>query len=146
MSETTPESPNRNAYLPGSNVLVFSNDKGFIDHHRSILLSIGFVPITATTLDAALTVLRIMVIELVIVDEQAGTYETLRALKQGGDGGESVPVLFVSQSSDAASQCQAPDLGSAGYLDRPAFQDDVVRVLLAHCNRGGNPLWGPQKN
>ncbi len=146
MSGTTPKPPIPDAYWPGLDVLIFSNDKEFIDHHRAILLSIGFAPITATTLEAALAILGVMAIELVIVDEQAGALETLRILKQAGDVGQSVPVLVVSQSSDTELRRQALELGAECYLDRPAFQDDVVRVLLAHCTRGGSPLWGPQQN
>lgn len=117
-------------YLPGLDVLVFSNDLGFISHHRSILLSIGFVPIVATTLKATLAVLRSQTIELVIVDEEAGPQETQRILKQARDNSPKVPVLVVSSSSQAELRRQALDLGAAGYLDRSAFQDDVVQALL----------------
>lgn len=132
--------------MPGSYILVFSSDKGFIGHHRAILLSIGFAPIAVTTLEAALAVLRTMAIELAIVDEEAGALETKRILQRARDGRQDVPVLVISQNSDTELRRQALELGAAGYLDRPAFQDDVVRALLAHCARSGNPLWGPHQN
>lgn len=146
MSETTQRSAIPEAHLPGSDVLIYSSDKRFIHHHRAILLSIGFAPIAVTTLEAALAALRVMVIELVIVDEEAGAVETQTVLKRAKDDGQNIPVLVVSQSSEGELRQQALDLGAAGYLDRPAFQDDVVRALLAHCSRGGNPSWGPLPN
>ena len=146
MSEATPKSLSPGTYLPGSDVLIFSNDKGFIDHHRTILLSIGFAPITVGTLEAALAVLRVIAIELVIVDEESGALESRSILKGAMDNGLSVPVLVVGQNFNTESRRQALDLGAVAYLDRPAFQDDVVRALLVQCSRRGIPLWGPQYN
>jgi len=131
--------------LPGCDVLIFSNDLGFITHHRSILLSIGFVPIVATTLEAALAVLRLIAIELVIVDEGAGVQETQRILKQNRDDSPKVPVLVVSSSCNAELRRQALDLGAAGYLDRSALQDDVVQALLPDRPLRGDTLQGPQR-
>jgi len=132
-------------YLPGLDVLVFSNDLGFITHHGSILLSIGFVPIVATTLKATLATLRSKAIELVIVDEEAGVQETQRILKQARENSPKVPVLVVSSSSHAESRRQAVDLGAAGYLDRSALQDDVVQALLPDRPRRRESSRGPQR-
>lgn len=146
MSKAIPKSLLPESYVPGTDVLILSSDREFINHHRAILLSIGFVPITATTLEAALAVLRMIVIELVIVDEEAGTPESQSILIQARNNGQRVPVLVVSQRFDPQSRREALELGAAAYLDRPAFQDDVVQALLAHCTRRGNTLWGPQHN
>lgn len=132
-------------YLPGLDCLVFSNDLGFISHHRSILLSIGFDPIVATTLKASLGVLRSKAIELVIVDEEAGTQETQRILKQARDSSPKVPVLVVSSSSCEQLRRQALDLGAAGYLDRSALQDDVVQALLPDRPLRKDSSQGPQR-
>ncbi len=146
MSETTQNYLTSDTHEIGSSVLIFSSDKGFIDHHRTILLSIGFVPITVNTLEAAVAILRMLVIELVIVDEDADVLETQGILKRAADEGQNVPVLVVSTGADAELPLQAIKLGSAFYLNRPAFQDDVVRALLAHCDRCGHPFWEPQQN
>ena len=132
-------------HSPGLDVLIFSNDLGFISHHRSILLSIGFVPIVATTLEATLAVLRLTAIELVIVDEGAGVQETQRILKQNRDDSPKVPVLVVSSSSNAELRRQALNLGAAGYLDHSAFQDDVVQAILPDRPRRRDSLGGPQR-
>ena len=146
MSDTTRKSHFSDPQTLGSDVLIFSSDKGFINHHREILASIGFVPITATTVEAAIAVMGLMAVELVIVDEQDWGIDTRKILSQARSNGQSVPILVVSRQPDAEVRRQALDLGAAGYLDRPAFQDDVVRALLAHCARGKNPLWGAQQN
>lgn len=146
MSEMTARFPVPNTYNPGFDVLIFSGTKPFIDHHRTILLSVGFVPITANTLEAALAILRMTVIDLVIVDEATGVSETLKILESAGDGWRKIPVLVVSQGFDAKLQRLAMELGAAGYLDHPAFQDDVVRALLPNRDHAGTSLWGPQQN
>ncbi|MEJ2009379.1 MAG: response regulator [Acidobacteriota bacterium] len=132
-------------YTPGLDVLIFSNNLGFISHHRSILLSIGFVPIIATTLKATLAVLRSTALELVIVDEEAGVQQTQRILERIRDDSPKVPVLVVSPSSDAELRRQALDLGAAVYLDRSALQDDVVQALLPDRPLRGDSLQGPQR-
>jgi ActR/RegA family two-component response regulator len=146
MSQTT-----QNFFTPdtneiGSTVLIFSSDGSFIDHHRAILLSIGFVPITVHTLEAALAILRVMAPELAIVDEGVGAVDIQRILKRAAENGQNVPVLIVGSGADAELGIQAIEVGSASYLNRPAFQDDVVRALLAHCDHCGHPLWGPEQN
>jgi two-component system response regulator RegA len=146
MSETTQNYLTADTCELGSNVLIFSGDKSFIDHHRAILLSIGFVPITVQTLEAALAILRVMAPELAIVDECVGAVDIQKILKRARDYGKNVPVLIVGSGADAELGIQAIELGSASYLNRPAFQDDVVRALLTHCDHCGHPLWGPEQN
>jgi DNA-binding response OmpR family regulator len=145
MSETT-IFPIPNAYNHGFAVLIFSSDKSFVDHHRTILLSIGFVSITVAELEEALAILRLTAIDLVIVDRDAGVQETVQVLERARDGWCSIPVLVVSQVFDAELQRLAMELGAAGYLDHPAFQDDVVRALLPNRSRTGTSMWGPQQN
>jgi DNA-binding response OmpR family regulator len=146
MSETIPRFFTSDEHLPDTEVLIFSSNAKFIDNHFNMLLSLGFVPITVTTLEAAVVILRMTVIELVIVDEETGVPETQSLLGWVRDNRQGVPVLVVSQRSNDVLRHQALELGAAGYLDRPVFQDDVVQAILAHCARGGNPLWGPQFN
>lgn len=146
MSQSTQKPYISDSQMPGAEVLILSNNRAFIKHHRAILLSIGFVPITVNALEAALAIMHLIVIELVIVDEEAGPLEAQKVLKRARDDGRDVPVLVVSQSPNAELQHQAMELGAVGYLDRPAFQDDVVRALLVHCSRRNNRLWGAQQN
>lgn len=146
MSNVTPKPLLPESYIPGSDVLIFSSNAEFVEHHRAILLSIGFVPITAGTLGAALAILRLMLIELVIVDGEQGAAETHSILERARDGRPNVPVLVVDQTSDEELGRWVLDMGAADYLYRPALQDDVVRALLVHCGRVGNRLWDPQPN
>ncbi|MEJ2009276.1 MAG: hypothetical protein P8Z30_14165 [Acidobacteriota bacterium] len=133
-------------FNPGLDVVIFSSNWDFIDHHREVLLSIGFGPIAATTPEATLAVLRLTAIELVIVDERVGVPETRRILKQTGNDSPKVPVLVVSSSFNAELRRQALELGAAGYLDHPALQDDVVLALLPDRALTGNSLWGSLQN
>lgn len=146
MSKPTPEFPIPDTFNPGFDVLIFSSDKEFVNHHRSILLSVGFVPLTAPTLEDALAILMTTVIDLVIVDDGAGLTETTQILERAREGWRGIPVLVVSKGIDAELQRLAAKLGAAGYLDHPAFQDDVVRALLPNRSRTATRLWGPQQN
>lgn len=146
MSKPTPKFLLPESEVPGSDVLIFSSSPEFVEHHRSILLSIGFVPVAANTLGAAFAILRLMLVELVIVDGETGALETQSILKRARDDRPNVPVLVVDQNPDVELGRQALELGAADYLGRPAFQDDVVRALLSHCTPDGSHLWGPQQN
>lgn len=146
MSNLPLNPPLPESYIPGSDVLIFSSNPEFVEHHREILLSIGLVPVMAPTLGTALAILRLMLIELVIVDGEAGAGETQSILKLAREDRPSVPVLVVDQSSDPEWGSAVLGMGAADYLGRPAFQDDVVRALLAHCARLGNRLWEPRPN
>lgn len=131
-------------YIPGIDVMVSSHDPEFIEHHRAILLSIGFAPITATNLDAALAILRVMAVELVIVDAETGPQETRKIVEQAKGDVRPVPVLVVGRNADEESRRQALSLGAADYLDHPAMQDDVVQAILPDRPRTRNSSWGPQ--
>lgn len=146
MKRTQPKPFIVGPYLPGIDVMVYSNDAGFIDHHRAILLSIGFAPITATSVEMALAILRLMAIELVIVDGETGVPETRRIVKQARREGRHVPVVVVGRKSDEESRRQALELGAVDYLDHPAMQDDVVRAILPDRPLTRDSLWGPQQN
>lgn len=131
-------------YLPGIDVMIYSCNGSFIDHHRAILLSIGFAPITVTNLEAALAILRVMAVELVIVDAETGPQETRKIVDQAKGDGRHVPVLVVGRKSDGESRRQALKLGAADYLDHPALQDDVVQAILPDRPRERKSSWGPQ--
>jgi len=131
-------------YIPGIDVMIHSCNGNFIDHHRAILLSIGFAPITTTDLEAALAILRVMAVELVIVDGETGIQETQKILKQARSNGHKVPVLVVGHNSDGEKRRRALELGAADYLDHPALQDDVVQAILPDRPRPRNSSLGPQ--
>jgi len=146
MSDPVPKPLLPESYIPGSDILIFSGNPEFVEHHRAVLLSIGFVPIAANTMGAALAIMRLMLIELVIVDGEAETLEIQSILRRARDDWPSVPVLVVDQNPDVEFARQVLNLGAADYLDRPALQDDVVRALLIHCASVGNRMWEPQPN
>ncbi len=119
----------------GCPVLIFSSDEDFVDHHRRTLLSLGFVPITAATAEAALAVLRLSVIALVVVDEDEGLCASREILRRAREIQQHAPVLVVGQSADPESRHQALTLGAAEYLEHPVLRDDVVQAFFPHGSR-----------
>ena len=122
--------PDRREDAAGCPALIFSSDWDFIDHHHRILSSLGFIPIAATTPEAALAVLRLEVIALVVVDEGDGLTSSRKVLRRAQETQQHAPVLVVSRCTDPESRCQALALGAAEYLEHPVFPDDVVQAFL----------------
>ncbi len=119
----------------GCPVLIFSGDQNFVDHHRRTLLSLGFVPIAAASAESALSVLRLLVIALVVVDEDEGLCESRMILKRAREIQQHAPVLVVSQRADPESRHQALAMGAAEYLEHPVLPDDVVHAFFPRDSR-----------
>lgn len=132
-------------YIPGIDVMIHSCSGSFIDHHRAMLLSIGFAPITTTNLETALAILHVMAIELVIVDGETAIQETQKILEYAMSDGRKVPVLVVGQDAGDEPRRRALALGAADYLDHPALQDDVVQAILPDRPRRSKASLRPQE-
>ena len=116
--------------MPGCAVLIFSPDRSFIEHYCGMFMSLGFKPVIATTVEAAVALLRLLVVALVVVDEESGKIESGQILRRSRDMQYHAPVLVFGGRSDPDFRCQALALGAADYLDHPAFPGDIIHALL----------------
>src|SRR5690242_1289204 len=82
MGRQVSEFSTRTEGAEGCVVLVFSTDRDFLEHYRGVFLSLGFVPITAATVEAALAILRLMVVAFVVVDQSSGMEADRNILKR----------------------------------------------------------------
>lgn len=132
MSSMTQESfiPNKGEDVPGCAVLIFSTDRTFIEHYRVLFRSLGFSPVTVTTPEAALAILRLMVVALVVVDFEDGPFDSRQILEGARSTQYYAPVLVIGRKSDQDFREQALALGAADYLDHPAHPDDIIHALL----------------
>lgn len=126
-SSSTPES------AEGCVVLVYSTDRDFLEHYRGVFLSLGFVPITAATLEAAMAILRLMVIAFAVVDQSSGIEANRNILRRIQISQPHAVALVVAEESDPHFRREALALGAAEYLHHPADPKDFAHAFhLVH--------------
>lgn len=116
--------------MPGCAVLIFNANRAFIEHYCGMFVPLGFKPVIATTVEAAVAFLRLLVVALVVVDEENGKVESEQVLQHSRNMQYHAPVLVIGGRSNPDFRSQALALGAANYLDHPAFRDDVIHALL----------------
>jgi ActR/RegA family two-component response regulator len=129
MIQEIQESSNLAGDVAGCVVLIFSKDRSFLDHYREIFVSLGFVPITATTAEAALAILRLMVVAFVVVDQSSGIPESRKILEHARDAQRHGLVLVIAREANPHFRCEALALGAVEYLIHPVVPDDFVHAL-----------------
>lgn len=119
----------------GCAILIYSRDRAFLDYYRAMFLSLGLAPVTATTSEAALAILRLVIVAYVVLDEEAGHEGCRQVMHRACRTQRHAPVVVVSRKPDPDFQSQAMTMGAADYLNHPAFPDDFVHVLLPDRQR-----------
>ncbi len=114
----------------GCAVLVYSSDRVFLDYYRTMVLSLGFTPVTATTPEAAVAILRLMIVASVVVDAEGIGEGFRRVVRRAREAQQHAPVVAVSRKLDADFRHQVKAMGAADCLKHPALRDDMVHVLL----------------
>lgn len=133
MGRQASESLTRTEGAEGCVVLVFSTDRDFLEHYRGVFLSLGFVPITAATVEAALAILRLMVVAFVVVDQSSGMEADRNILKRVQSAQPHALALVIAQQPDADFRREALALGAAEYLRHPADPKDFAHAFHLVC-------------
>ena len=126
MAQQASESLRRAQRAEGCVVLIFSTKDEFLEHYREVALSLGFVPMTVETPDAAIAILRLMVVAFVVIDQSSGIQATRTILKRVQQDQAHALALVVAQEPDPRFRREALSLGAAEYLDHPAAPEDFV--------------------
>lgn len=114
----------------GCVVLIFSSDRLFLDYYRTMFLSLGFSPVTATTLQAAKGVLRLAIIVYMVVDLGEGIQTSREIIHYARETQCHAPVVVMGRKPHQDSHPVATDLGATDYLEHPALLDEMVQALL----------------
>lgn len=114
----------------GCVVLIFSSDRMFLDYYRTMFLSLGFSPVTATTPQAARGILRLAIIVYMVVDLDEGFQTSRDIIRYARETQSHAPVVVMSRKSDENLQHDRADLGATDYLEHPALLDEMVQALL----------------
>lgn len=114
----------------GCVVLIFSSDRMFLDYYRTMFLSLGFSPVTATTLQAARGILRLAIIVYMVVDLDEGLQTSREIIRYARETQSHASVVVINRRSDENLQPDRADLGATDYLEHPALLDEMVQALL----------------
>lgn len=119
----------------GCAILICSTDRKFLDDYRTLALSLGLTPVTATSPEAAVAILRVMIVAYVLLDAQDGLEACRQVMHDARETQHEAPVLVVSGKSNPNFRDQAASMGAADYLEQPDFPDDVIQALLLSSRR-----------
>lgn len=120
----------------GCVVLVFSTDRDFLEHYRGVFLSLGFVPITAATVEAAMAILRVMVVAFVVVDQSSGMEANRNVLKRVQHAQPRALALVIADALDPHFRYEALSLGAAEYLHHPVDPKDFAHAFHLDYEEG----------
>lgn len=124
----------------GCVVLIYCSDRSFLDYYRAMFISLGLSPVTATTPEVAMGVLRLAVVGFVVMDEAGGLSECRMVMRRAGELQHQGTLVVIGRDPDQIFRHEAIALGAAEYLDHPALPEDIIRALLpshpsAHAQR-----------
>lgn len=125
--------------VEGCVALIFSGDREFLDHYQELFMKLGFAPVTASTPEAALAILRLTIVTFVVVDQGGRIFESRGVLERARETQRHAPALVITRKPDPNFRHEALALGAVDYLDHPAHPDDIVHALLASSTRLQRP-------
>lgn len=114
----------------GCAVLIYSEDREFLDYYRAMFLSLGLSPVTATTSEAARAILRLMIVAYVVVDADGGLERCRQVMHRARETQHHAPVIVLSQKPDSDFRHQAMLMGAADCMEHPAKSDIMLGALL----------------
>lgn len=133
MAHQTVESSVRAGSVDGCVVLVVSTERDFLDHYREVFRALGLVPITATSVAAAMAILNLMIVAMVVVDQRNGLPDVRKVLKRAQNAQPHALGFVIGQDPELRLPNAALELGAAEYLDHPAAAQDFAQAFgLVH--------------
>ena len=114
----------------GCAVLVYSEDREFLEYYRTMFLSLGLAPVTATTPEAAMAILRLVIVAYVVVDAGSGIEVCRQVVHRARETQHHAPVVVVSRKTDPDFRHQAMTMGAADCIEHPLLRDSLVHALL----------------
>lgn len=114
----------------GCAVLIYSGDRRFLDYYRTMFLSLGLTPVTAATSEAALAILRLMIVAYFVVDAKGGLEGCRQLIDRARETQHHAPVLVVSQKPDQDFRQRAMTMGATDCMEHPALMDNMLHALI----------------
>lgn len=101
----------------------------FLVHYRNVSLELELVPLTATSVTAAKTILNLMIVAMVVVDQRNGNPAVRNVLERVQNVQPRALALVIAQDSGPDFRGEALALDGAVYLGHPAVPDGFARAL-----------------
>jgi CheY-like chemotaxis protein len=114
-----------------ASVLLVDDDTDTLDMYAVGLSAGGYRPITAATLDAALSVLTHQAPDVVVTDLRmsgASGWGLIDTIKKD-PATRAIPVVILTGQIDPTIVIHAQQLGCAAVLMKPCLPDELARVL-----------------
>ena len=114
----------------GCAILIYSGDREFLEYYRAMFHSLGLAPVTATTSEAALAILRLMIVAYVVVDAGCGIEGCRQVVHRARETQHHAPIVLVCRKADPEFRRQAMTMGAADCIEHPLPPDCLVNALL----------------
>jgi ActR/RegA family two-component response regulator len=124
----------------GCAALICSGDRAFLDYYRAMFISLHFTPVTATTPEAAVAILRLMIVAFVLVDSEEGLEGCRQVIHRARRDQHHADVVVLGRKLDLDFRHQVIAMGAASCLDHPALPDDMVHTLVPGHAEARNPV------
>lgn len=113
-----------------SAVLIYTSDCRFLHYYRSMFISLGLTPVSASTLEAARGIFRLAELALVLVDQDGSLLECHEVVRRAHMAQHKVPVVIVTRRPDPNFRLEARAMEAMDYLTHPVPADEILDVLV----------------
>ncbi|MBI4166607.1 MAG: response regulator [Acidobacteria bacterium] len=113
--------------------LIVGHDRQFIDYYRRALHALGFTTMIVSTHEAALSRLRLLVFDLVVLDETKGASQCRFLLEHSRKLQPAPPVLVVTRGDERELDADVLQAGAVDYVKDPASPSEIARKLGGEC-------------
>ena len=124
------------ACAAGVTVMVVHDQRDGVDVLSTVFRSHGALVLRARSVDEALGVVTVLIMDLVMTDQNVGREsggELLRAIRKR-PGYARVPIFLMSAPVDACERASLERAGFAGVFSKPANPMEVVPQVLSRLH------------
>jgi two-component system KDP operon response regulator KdpE len=127
-------------------ILVVDDEPAILRFLHASLESQGYIVATALDARTALDMVRRNTADLIILDLGLPDMDGLDVIRQIRDGGETLPIIILSNRENESAKVTALDLGADDYVTKPFGIDELLaRIRTAQRHRlqqeGERPLF-----
>jgi CheY-like chemotaxis protein len=117
--------------LPPHTILIVDDSVDILDMYAVGLSQAGYRPLTATSPDAAVRILKIDPVSAIVTDLHLRGADgwTLIAKLKADALTQSIPIVVLTGWPDPSVAARARAVGCAATLTKPCLPDDLARVL-----------------
>ena len=127
-------------------ILVVDDEPAILRFLHASLESQGYIVATAADAHTALDMVRRHTADLVVLDLGLPDMDGLDVIRQIRDGGETLPIIILSNRDNESAKVTALDLSADDYVTKPFGIDELLaRIRTAQRHRlqqeGERPLF-----